>query len=39
MSVMEHMHRLMSEIGPLLELAAVFEADDSDGWKRQEVVT
>ena len=32
MSVKEHMHRLMSEIGPLLELAAVVESDDGDGW-------
>ncbi len=32
MSVKEHMHRLMSEIGPLLELAAVIESDDGDGW-------
>ena len=32
MSVKDHMHRLMSEIGPLLELAAVIESDDGDGW-------
>ena len=32
MSAKDHMHRLMSEIGPLLELAAVIEADDGDGW-------
>ena len=32
MSVKDHMHRLMSEIGPLLEVAAVIEADDGDGW-------
>ncbi len=31
-SVKEHMHRLMSEIGPLLELGAVIESDDGDGW-------
>ena len=36
--VKDHMHRLMSEIGPLLEFAAVIESDDSDGWNRQEAV-
>ncbi len=32
MSVKDHMHQLMSEIGPLLELGAVIESDDGDGW-------
>ena len=32
MSVKNHVHQLMSEIGPLLELAAVIESDDGDGW-------
>lgn len=38
MAVKDHMHRLMSEIGPLLELAAVIKADDGDGLKRREAV-
>ena len=32
MSIRDHMHQLMAEIGPLLELEAVIESDDGDGW-------
>ena len=32
MSTRDQLHRVMSEIGPMLELAAVVESDEGDGW-------